>query len=50
MPDYKTLYFRLFNAITDALTRLACGEPETARDLLINAQRDAEETVISSGE
>ncbi len=38
MPDYKELYFELFNKITDAI------------ELLKKAQKDTEEKFISSEE
>ena len=38
MPDYKTMYAKLFNAITDAV------------DILQQAQRDTEEIYIESSE
>ena len=38
MPDYKTMYAKLFNAITDAV------------EILQQAQRDTEEMYIESGE
>ena len=38
MPDYKTMYGKLFNAITDAV------------EILQQAQRDTEELYIESGE
>lgn len=37
-PDYKTLYFKLFRAVEDAI------------DVLITAQRDCEELYLSSAE
>ena len=47
MISYKTLYFTLFNAITDALE---ASDFETAKALLQQAQIDAEEAYISAGE
>lgn len=38
MPDYKKMYFRLFNAITDAINQLE------------NAQKRGEEAYIESNE
>ena len=38
MPDYKTMYFDLFNSVTDAI------------EMLSEAQRKAEETYINSSE
>jgi hypothetical protein len=37
MPDYKTMYFELFNKVTDAI------------EVLKKAQQDAEERYISDG-
>ena len=37
-PDYKSLYFRLFGATADAI------------ELLIQAQQECEEYVLSAGE
>ena len=42
MPDYASLYRFLFNAITDALGHLEADAPDTARDILIHAQMEAE--------
>ena len=50
MVDYQKLYFRLFNAITDALEALCRGEVEQTKKMLIRAQQDAEEMYISAGE
>ena len=50
MPDYEKLYHLLFNAITDAVERIAQGEPESARFLLIRAQQAAEETYLLAGD
>ena len=38
MPDYKSMYFDLFNSITDAIEKLS------------DAQRKAEEKFINSSE
>lgn len=50
MTDYQKAYLILFNAITDALERLAEGQTETARDLLAAAQQRTEEVFMDSGE
>ena len=47
MPDYASLYRFLFNAITDALGHLEADTPETARDILIHAQMEAEERYLA---
>ncbi len=41
---YKKAYFKLFNAITDAL---AIGAIKEAADILVQAQIDCEEMIIS---
>ena len=38
MPDYKTMYFKLFNSVTDAI------------DTLTEAQKEAEEMYLTSSE
>ncbi len=53
MPDYKELYFRLFNACTDALTDLdkvpqIHWDVIRARMNLRKAQVDCEQEVIAS--
>lgn len=45
MVSYKTLYFKLFTAITDALE---APDFEQAKALLQQAQIDAEELYISA--
>ena len=50
VPDYEKLYHLLFNAITDAAERIAQGEPESARFLLIRAQQAAEEAYLLAGD
>ena len=44
---YKEMYLRLFNRVTDALELLDRGEADRARELLISAQREAEEMFIA---
>ena len=46
MPDYASLYRFLFNAITDALGQLEAGVEEDARNILIQAQVEAEERYL----
>ena len=46
MNSYKTLYFHLFNALTDALRALERGHVITAIHLLQRAQQQAEEWVM----
>ena len=47
---YKNLYFHLFNQITDALAALEKQNYGEARDILIRAQQEAEETYLNAGE
>ncbi len=47
MPYYASLYHFLFNAITDALGHLETDAPETARNILIHAQMEAEERYLA---
>ena len=47
---YKELYFHLFNQITDALAALEKQNYGEARDILIHAQQEAEETYLNAGE
>lgn len=48
MQIYKKAYLKMFNAVTDALEALESGESDKAIELLIRAQQDAEEIIISS--
>ena len=50
MTIYKKAYFLLFNAITDALEQLVQEQPAQAQQMLIAAQQNAEELIISSDE
>ena len=44
---YKKMYATLFNGITDALIALEENDPDSAKELLIYAQRRAEELYIN---
>ncbi len=46
MDEYKAPYLKLFNGVTDALGALRRGEYTRAEELLMQAQRDAEEAFI----
>ena len=46
MPDYKAMYFTLFNRITDALDALECGKWYQGMQLLKKAQQEGEELYI----
>ena len=48
MVDYKELYFHLFGVMADAVEELEKGNVETAKELLIAAMQEAEETYIES--
>ena len=48
MCDYSYLYYQLFNAITDAIEFMNDGQSSEARQILINAQRMAEEYYLRS--
>ena len=48
MPDYKSMYFQLFNVISDAIDALRNADYGTAEQLLIHTQQEAEETYISA--
>ena len=50
MPDYRTLYFKLFAAIADAVEDLENGRQNSAKEKLINAQQEAEELYLDSDE
>ena len=47
---YKNLYFHLFNQITDALEAMEKQNYGEARDILIRAQQETEETYLNAGE
>ena len=46
MPDYQKLYLLMFNAVTDAVELLDMDCAPTAREILIDAQKTAEEIYI----
>ena len=48
MELYKSLYYKLFAAIADAVESLEKNEPAAARKALISVMRDAEEAVVSA--
>ena len=47
MQIYKKAYLKLFNAISDALAALKNNDTDKAVKLLISAQQEAEEIIIS---
>ena len=52
MPDYKTMYLKLFNAAEDAINvaERVAAELESTAEALIAAQRECEEMYISESE
>ena len=50
MPDYETLYHWMVNAAEDALSALESGNVWDAKRLLIDAERRAEDAVLSAGD
>ncbi len=50
MSIYQTLYYQLFNAITDALATMEQGHLFEARTLLVSAQQQTEEAYLAAGE
>ena len=46
MPNFETVYFGLFNAITDALAAMEAQNYGAAREILIAAQQKAEDAYI----
>ena len=50
MQIYKKAYLKMFNAVTDALNALQSGESDKTIELLICAQQDAKEIIISDQE
>ncbi|MBQ7895843.1 MAG: hypothetical protein IJ364_04730 [Oscillospiraceae bacterium] len=44
---YKQMYYKLFNAVTDAIEAIDKGELSPARDILVSAQQQTEELFIS---
>lgn len=47
MPDYEKLYFKLFAALADALEHLEQENYGLARQMLLYAQRQAEEEYMA---
>lgn len=47
---YKDMYYRLFNAVTDAISAIEGGDVFRARKLLMDAQRKTEEMFIDGEE
>jgi len=50
MPDYKKMYFTLFNAVTDAIEKLDDYEIKPAKEILVNAQNNTEDMYIEEDE
>ena len=47
MSVYKNIYLNLFNAFTDAIREIESKNPDKARQILVDAQRDCEDTYIT---
>ena len=47
MPDYKSLYFKLFAAVADAVEELEQNNYGAAAEILIAAQQQAEEDYLA---
>ena len=50
MPDYEAMYFRLFNAVTDAVEELQRLNFGTAVEILKRAQQDGEDSYVAGEE
>jgi hypothetical protein len=50
MNVYRNMYYKLFNAITDAVNALEQDDTEQAREVLITAQQTAEELYIEAND
>ena len=48
MPDYKTMYFRLFNAVTDAVEELQKLNFGAAAEILKAAQQAGEDSYVEA--
>ena len=48
MEPYQEMYYKLFNAITDALGQLSRLETENAINTLMDAQKAAEDMFIEA--
>ena len=49
MTDYRKLYLRLFNRVTDALENMAKRNYIAAEHILVAAQQECEELFIAQG-
>ena len=50
MPNYKKMYFYLFNAISDALALVEIGKPAAALERLRMAQSETEEMYLQDAD
>lgn len=50
MLDYKKLYFKMFNAATDAVNALEALNVWSAKDILRRAQQEAEDIILEDDE
>ena len=46
MDFYRRMYYKLFAAMADATEALEAQKPETAKEILITAQQEAEEEFL----
>ena len=46
MPDYERMYFRLMGAVADAVEALEQWNIGQAKEMLITAQQEAEESYL----
>lgn len=46
MQSYQKMYYKLFNAATDAIQAIENGDSEESRHILILAQQDCEELFL----
>lgn len=47
---FRKMYFHLFNAVSKAIELITLGQNGEAKELLVNAQQETEETYISASE
>ena len=50
MPNFESLYYKLFGAVADAVELLEQGQSEKAREHLISAMQAAEEQYLNETE
>lgn len=50
MPNYKKMYFKLFNSLTDAIEEFKKHNYGNAEEILRKAQRETEQDYIDDAE